>query len=102
MYALCSAEAWASLAKAVELQPGKCGISATRSALLAGQREDLKVIWEAVRSVEVMNSESFISDGEVTILKNEGFGRLVEVLDMSEDQWQALARMDMEIGGGGR
>ena len=68
-----SAEAWAALAKAVELHPGKCRISATRNALLAGRREDLKVLWEAVRSVEVFYSEPWYAffSGEVFIEKEE-------------------------------
>lgn len=90
------AEAWAVLAKAVELHPGKCRISATRNALLAGRRKDLKVLWGAVRSVEVMYSEAFASDGDVFIEKEEGWGRLEQVLDMSEDQWQAEARANLE------
>ena len=86
-----SAEAWAALAKAVELHPGKCRISATRNALLAGWREDLKVLWEAVRTVEVFYSEPWYAffSGEVFIEKEEGWGRLEQVLDMSEDQFKA-------------
>ena len=91
-----NAEAWAALSKAVKLHPGGCGLSTTRSALLNGRRGDLKTIWEAVRSVEVMYSEAFISDGEVFIEKEEGWARLEQVLDMSEDQWRAEAQKDME------
>ena len=86
-----SMEAWAALAKAVELHPGKCSMSATRKALLAGRREDLKVLWEAVRFVEVFYSDALIYeyDGDVFIEKEEGWGRLEQVLDMSEDQFKA-------------
>ena len=89
-----SAEAWAALAKAVELHPGKCSMSATRKALLAGRREDLKVLWEAVRFVEVFYSDALIYeyDGDVFIEKEEGWGRLEQVLDMSEDQFKAEAQ----------
>ena len=90
------AEAWAVLAKALELHPGKFAISSTRSALLKGKREDLKVIWEAVRSVEMTYSEAFISQGEVKVEKEEGWERLEELLDMSEDQWKAEAQKDLE------
>ena len=34
----------------------------------------MKVIWDAVRRVEVMFSEAFISEGEVFIEKEEGCG----------------------------
>ena len=90
------AEAWAVLAKALELHPGKFAISSTRSALLKGKREDLKVIWEAVRSVEMTYSQAFISQGEVQIEKEEGWDRVEELLDMSEDQWKAEAQKDLE------
>ena len=90
------AEAWAVLAKALELHPGKFAISSTRSALLKGKREDLKVIWEAVRSVEMTYSQAFISQGEVQIEKEEGWDRVEELLDMSEDQWKTEAQKDLE------
>ena len=54
------------------MHPGKFAISSTRSALLKGKREDLKVIWEAVRSVEMTYSEALISQGEVKVEKEEG------------------------------
>ena len=91
-----NAEAWAAVSKAVKLHHGECGLSATRSALLNGRREDLKTIWEAVKSVEVMYSEAFISEGEVFIEKEEGWARLEQVLDMTEDQWRAEAQKDMD------
>ena len=71
------------------LHPGKCRIS-----LLAGWREDLKVLWEAVRTVEVFYSEPWYAffSGEVFIEKEEGWGRLEQVLDMSEDQFKAEAQ----------
>ena len=90
------AEAWAVLANALGLQPGKFAISSTRSALLKGKREDLKVIWEAVRSVEITYSEVFFSQGEVKVEKEEGWERLEELLDMSEDQWKTEAQKDLE------
>ena len=80
-----NAEAWTELAKAVELHPGECGLSATRRALLVARRDDLKIIWEAVRSVEVTFSEAFFSEGEVFIEKEEGWARMEQLLDMSED-----------------
>ena len=69
-------------------------MSATRKALLAGRREDLKVLWEAVRFVEVFYSDALIYeyDGDVFIEKEEGWGRLEQVLDMSEDQFKAEAQ----------
>ena len=91
-----NAEAWAALSKAVKLHPGECGLSTTRRALLNGRRGDLKTIWEAVQSVEVMFSKAFTSEGEVFIEKEEGWARLEQVLDMSEDQWRAEAQKDLE------
>ena len=67
-----SAGAWTVLAEPLVLHPGKFAISSTRSALLKGKREDLKVIWEAVRSVEMTYSEALISQGEVKVEKEEG------------------------------
>ena len=93
--AMC-AETWAVLAKALDLHPGKFAISSTRSALLKGKREDLKVIWGAVRSVEMTYSEAFFSQGEVKVEKEEGWERLEELLDMSEDQWKTEAQKDLE------
>ena len=78
------------------LHPGKFAISSTRSALLKGKREDLKVIWEAVRSVEMTYSEAFISQGEVRVENEEGWDRVEELLDMSEDQWKAEAQKALE------
>ena len=74
------------------MHPGKFAISSTRSALLKGKREDLKVIWEAVRSVEMTYSEAFISQGEVRVENEEGWDRVEELLDMSEDQAPAGSR----------
>ena len=84
-----SPEAWAALSKALQLLPGKCFIWATRKALLAGHREDLKVMFEAARSV-------LISTTSIAIGKEEGWGRLEQVLDMSEDQWEVEAQKDWE------
>ena len=91
--ALCSAEAWAALVKAVKQLPGvldisdtgraQCGISATRTTLLSAGRGDLKVIWEAVRGAELEDSA-----GLVLIEEDDGWERLEQLLDMSEDQWQ--------------
>ena len=89
-------EAWATLAKVVELHPGKFFLCSTREALLACQRKDLKIIWEAVRIVHVLHSHAV---GDVIILKNEGWERLEEVLDMSEDQWRAEAQEAFEVEG---
>ena len=84
-----SPEAWAALSKALQQVPGKCFIWATRKALLAGHREDLKVMFEAARSV-------LISTTSIAIGKEEGWGRLEQVLDMSEDQWEVEAQKDWE------
>ena len=94
-----SAEAWAALAKAVELHPGTCGIVATRSALLAGRKENLNVPWEAVRWVDVTYSQdgSPFTEEAVFIEKEEGWERLEQVLDMSQDQFKAEA-LELVIG----
>ena len=41
-------------------------------------------------------SEAFFSQGEVKVEKEEGWDRVEELLDMSEDQWKTEAQKDLE------
>ena len=103
-----SAESWAALAKAVKQLPGvlditdtgraQCGISATRKTLLSAGRGDLKVILEAVVGADVMYSAGGFYGGRVHIEEEgeEGWEKLEQLLDMSEDQWRAEAHQFLE------
>ena len=69
-------------------------VYASRSAMLRGRREDLKIVWRGVLDFWCVNDPPGSSKGSLLFKHHSvegpsGWKMIETILDMSEDQWQA-------------
>ena len=90
-------QGWAALGKMAELHEKGDGFNlvSKRDDMLAADRDDLRKIWDAMHGGEFRNSWrvtrefNYLGVNEVFLKSsnNREWGRLVKVLDMSEEEW---------------
>ena len=97
-------EGWKALAEGVRLHPGLLlgYFSVLKDGLDEARKEDIRVVWDALETGRVWVDLDHEKDEEEEIEKTEGeagWNRLVQIMEMSKDEWAAQFEKEEDEGG---
>ena len=97
-------EGWKALAEGVRLHPGLLlgYFSVLKDGLDEARKEDIRVVWDALETGRVWVDLDPEKDEEEEIEKTEGeagWSRLVQIMEMSKDEWAAQFEKEEDEGG---